>query len=182
MKQSGLNTLGAGTRGAVHRWTRTLIPTTREEEQEREGLIAFDEQIRFRLPAAARPGHLHALLLGLERLQAGARSDVARPLHQLAEALLKRSLVVLISDLLDDPEPVIRGLKHLKFRGTDVVVFQLLDPNELTFPFRGAARFKDVETSQETVADPARARTAYLRELAGLTLQYEKEGSRPAAE
>jgi len=144
-------------------------------QRDATGLIAFDEQIRFRLPAASRPGHLHALLLALERLQVGQRSDVARPLHQLAEALLKRSLVVLISDLLDDPEPVIKGLKHLRFRGTDVVVFQVLDPDELTFPFRGASKFKDLETAQEVVADPARARTAYLRELTGLTLQYDRE-------
>ena len=64
--------------------------------------------------------------------------------------------MVLISDLLDDPEPVIKGLRHLKFRGTDVVVFQLLDPNELTFPFRGASRFRDVESAEEVIADPAR--------------------------
>jgi uncharacterized protein (DUF58 family) len=144
-------------------------------QRDATGLIAFDEQIRFRLPAASRPGHLHALLLALERLEAGQRSDVARPLHQLAEALLKRSLVVLISDLLDDPEPVIKGLRHLRFRGTDVVVFQVLDPHELTFPFRGASKFKDLETAQEIIADPATARKAYLRELAGLTLKYDRE-------
>jgi uncharacterized protein (DUF58 family) len=144
-------------------------------QRDATGLIAFDEQIRFRLPAAGRSGHLHTLLLALERIQPGLRSNVGRPLHQLAEALLKRSLVVLISDLLDDPEPVIKGLRHLKFRGTDVVVFQVLDPNELTFPFKGAAKFKDIETDEEIVADPARARTEYLRELAGLTLQYDRE-------
>jgi uncharacterized protein (DUF58 family) len=144
-------------------------------QRDATGLIAFDEQIRFRLPAAGRPGHLHALLLALERIQPGLRSNVGRPLHQLAEALLKRSLVVLISDLLDDPEPVIKGLRHLKFRGTDVVVFQVLDPNELTFPFKGAAKFKDIETDEEVVADPARARRDYLRELAGLTLRYDRE-------
>jgi uncharacterized protein (DUF58 family) len=144
-------------------------------QRDATGLIAFDEKIRFRLPAAARPGHLHALLLALERLQPGERSDVGRPLHQLAEALVKRSLVVLISDLLDDPEPAIKGLRHLKFRGTDVVVFQLLDPHELTFPFRGASRFRDLETAQEVVADPARSRKEYLRELAGLTLKYDRE-------
>ena len=55
------------------------------------------------------------------------------------------------------------------------MVFQLLDPNELTFPFRGPAKFKDVETALEMVADPARARTAYLRGLAGLTLRYDRE-------
>ena len=144
-------------------------------QRDATGFIAFDEKIRVRLPAAARPGHLHAVLLALERLQPGLRSNVGRPLHQLAEALVKRSLVVLISDLLDDPEPVVKGLRHLKFRGTDVVVFQVLDPHELTFPFRGAAKFKDVETSEELLADPSKARKAYLRELAGLTLTFDKE-------
>jgi uncharacterized protein (DUF58 family) len=144
-------------------------------QRDATGLITFDEKIRFRLPAAARPGHLHGMLLALERLESGQRSNVGRPLHQLAEALVKRSLVVLISDLLDDPEPVVKGLRHLKFRGTDVVVFQLLDPHELTFPFKGAAKFKDVETAQELIADPSKARKAYLRELAGLTLTFDRE-------
>jgi uncharacterized protein (DUF58 family) len=143
-------------------------------QRDATGLMAFDEKIAFRLPASARPGHLNALLLGLERIQAGKRSDVGRPLHQLAEALLKRSLVVLISDLLDEPEPIIQGLRHLKFRGSDVIVFQLLDPNELTFPFKGSAKFKDLESDQELVTDPASIRTAYLRELAGLTLKYDR--------
>jgi uncharacterized protein (DUF58 family) len=144
-------------------------------QRDATGLIAFDDRIRFRLPASARPGHLHALLLALERLEPGTRSDVGRPLHQLAEALLKRSLVVLVSDLLDDPEPVIKGLKHLRFRGTDVVVFQVLDPNELTFPFRGSAKFRDIESADEVTADPGSIRRAYLRELAGLTLRYDRE-------
>ena len=144
-------------------------------QRDATGLIAFEDRIVFRMPAGARPGHLHALLLALERLAPGHRSDVSRPLHQLAEALTKRSMVVLISDMLDDPEPVIKGLKHLKFRGSDVVVFQLLDPNELTFPFRGASKFRDVETGEEITADPASVRTAYLRELAGLTLRYDRE-------
>lgn len=144
-------------------------------QRDAPGLIAFDDRIRFRLPAGARPGHLHALLLALDGMKAGKQSDVSRPLHQLAEALVKRSLVILISDLLDDPEPVIRGLRHLKFRGTDVIVFQLLDPNELTFPFHGASRFRDVETAEEVVAEPSAIRKAYLRELAGLTLRYDRE-------
>src|SRR5262249_47724205 len=88
---------------------------------------------------------------------------------------VKRSLVVLISDLLDDPEPAIKGLKHLRFRGTDVVVFQVLDPNELTFPFTGPSRFKDVETAAEGTAAPPAIRSAYLRELAGLTLRTDGE-------
>ena len=72
-------------------------------QRDATGLIAFDDRITFRLPAGARAGHLHALLLALERMQPGRQSNAARPLRQLAEALTKRSLVVLISDLLEDP-------------------------------------------------------------------------------
>ncbi len=144
-------------------------------QRDAAGLIAFDDRIRFRLPAGSRRGHLHALMLALERMQAGSTSNVGRPLHQFAEALTKRSLVVLISDLLDDPEPAVRGLRHLKFRGTDVIVFQLLDPNELTFPFRGPSKFRDLESEAEVLAEPSAIRTAYLRELAGLTLRYDRE-------
>jgi uncharacterized protein (DUF58 family) len=144
-------------------------------QRDATGLIAFDEKIVFRLPAAARPGHLHALLLALEQMKVGQRSDVGRPLHQLAEALLKRSLVVILSDLLHDPEAIVKGLRHLKFRGTDVIVFQVLDPHELTFPFRGASRFRDVESAEEVTAEPSHIRAGYLRELAGLTLRYDRE-------
>jgi uncharacterized protein (DUF58 family) len=144
-------------------------------QRDATGLMAFDDRITFRLPAGSRGGHLHALLLALERMEAGRRSDVARPLRQLAEALTRRSLVVLIADLLDDPEPVIKGLRYLRFRGSDVIVFQVLDPHELTFPFRGAAKFRDLESAEEVLADPSAIRAAYLRELAGLTLRFDRE-------
>jgi uncharacterized protein (DUF58 family) len=144
-------------------------------QRDASGLIAFDDKIVFRLPASARRGHLHTILVALERLTAGSRSDLGRPLHQLAEALMRRSLVVLMSDLLDDPEPIIAGLKHLKFRGSDVIVFQVLDPNELTFPFHASARFTDVESADAITADPASVREAYLGELGRLTDRYERE-------
>jgi uncharacterized protein (DUF58 family) len=145
------------------------------KQRDATGLIAFDDRIKFRMPAGARPGHLHALLLALERLEPGLRSALGRPLHQLAEALTRRGLVVLISDLLDEPEAAIKGLRHLRSRGTDVVVFQVLDPNELTFPFHGASRFKDLESDEEITTEPSAIRAAYLRELAGMTLQYDRE-------
>jgi uncharacterized protein (DUF58 family) len=144
-------------------------------QRDATGLIAFDEKILVRLPASARPGHLHTILLALEKLSPGARSNVGRPLHQLAEALVKRSLTVLISDLLDEPETVVRGLKHLRHRGTDVIVFQLLDPHELQFPFKGAARFTDVESADEITADPSRVRASYLKALEDLRALYERE-------
>jgi len=139
------------------------------------GLIAFDEAIALRLAASARHGQLHALLVALERLQPGRRSDVGRPLQLLAEALVRRGMVVLISDLLDEPEPIITGLKHLRFRGSDVVVFQIRHPDELTFPFQGAARFTDLESADTVVADPVGVRDQYLQELARLHSRYEQE-------
>jgi uncharacterized protein (DUF58 family) len=144
-------------------------------QRDATGLIAFDDRIRLRLPAGARSGHLHSLLLALERLEPGVRSDIARPLTDLAAALAKRCLVIVISDLLDDAASVVRSLKHLRYRGTDVIVFQVLDPDELTFPFRGATRFRDLEDAVEVVADPASVRASYLQQLNTLTDTYRRE-------
>jgi uncharacterized protein (DUF58 family) len=144
-------------------------------QRDATGLIQFDETIGPRLPASARPGHLNAILLALDRIAPGAKSNVGRPLHQLADALTKRSLVVLISDLFDEPERVVSGLQHLRFRGTDVIVFQVLDPYEIVFPFRGPARFTDVESAEVVTADPARVRQDYLEALQQLRTRYEKE-------
>ncbi len=145
-------------------------------QRDATGLIAFDDRIAFRLPASARPGHLHALLLALERLKPGTALECWASAASAGRGARRSGASwCVISDLLDDPEPAIKGLRHLKFRGTDVVVFQVLDPNELTFPFRGASRFRDVESADEVTADPASVRAAYLRELAGLTLRYERE-------
>ncbi len=139
------------------------------------GLTAFDEQIVQMLPASARAGHLRSLLITLERLSPGRETNLSRPLHQLADSLSKRGMVVLISDLLDDPEAVIRGLKHFQYRGTDVIVFQVLDPDELDFPFDRATRFEDLETSDEVMAVPAVVRAHYLREIGALIDRYRRE-------
>lgn len=144
-------------------------------QRDATGLITFDDRITSRLPASARPGHLHAMLLTLERIVPGQKSEPARPLHQVAEALVRRSLVVFISDLLDEPEPVIRGLKHLRFRGSDVIVFQVLDPDEIGFPFRGPSRFRDVETGELVTAEASRVRGAYVEALEALRARYDRE-------
>jgi uncharacterized protein (DUF58 family) len=139
------------------------------------GLTAFDERIVSMLPAGSRPGHLRALLLTLDRLEPGHQTNVSKPLHQLADALSKRGMVVLISDLLDDPDAVIRGLKHFQFRGTDVIVFHVLDPDEIEFPFERATRFEDLETSEEVMAVPGAVREHYLREIGTLIDRYRRE-------
>ena len=139
------------------------------------GLTAFDEAIVGMLPASARPGHLRAMLITLERLKLGQRTNVSKPMHQLASALSKRGMVVLISDLLDEPERVIQGLKHFQFRGTDVVVFQVLDPHELEFPFERATRFEDMESDAEVMAVPAVVRDHYIASMQALIDRYKRE-------
>jgi uncharacterized protein (DUF58 family) len=144
-------------------------------QRDAPGLVTFDNRIVSRLPAASRAGHLHGLLLALERLGPGERSDLGAPLRQLADAVMKRSMVVLISDLLHDPAAAIAGLRRLKARRCDVIVFQILSPDELTFPFEGPSRFRDLENGATITADARAIRGAYLRELAGLTAQYDRE-------
>ena len=139
------------------------------------GLTAFDEKIVEMMPASSRAGHLRALLVTLERLKPAHETNVSKPMHQLAESLVKRGIVVLISDLFDDPAAVIRGLKHFQFRGNDVIVFHVLDPDEINFPFERATRFEDLETNEEIMAVPVAVRDHYLREIGALIDRYKRE-------
>lgn len=139
------------------------------------GLTAFDEGIVGMLPASARPGHLRAMLLTLERLTIGRKTDVSKPMHQLASSISKRGMVVLISDLLDEPDRVIRGLKHFQFRGTDVIVFHVLDPDEIDFPFERATRFEDVESGAEISVVPMMVRSHYQGAIRGLIERYKEQ-------
>ena len=138
-------------------------------------LTAFDETIVDMLPPSARPGHLRSVLVTLDRLRLGKRTDVSKPLHVLADAVKKRGMVVLISDLLDEPDRVVDGLRHFRFRGTDVVVFHLIDPDELTFPFERASKFRDMELGDELMAVPSVVRAAYLAELTRALDTYRRE-------
>ena len=139
------------------------------------GLSTFDETIVDMIPPSARPGHLHSVLVTLDRMTLGRRTNFAKPLHLLAEGIGKRGMVVLISDLLDDPDPIVEGLRHLQFRGSEVIVFHLLDPAELTFPFQRAARFRDVEAGEELTAVPSVVRQEYLDALNGALGRFTRE-------
>ena len=146
------------------------------------GLMLFAEQVLtiYMRAASARPGHLRRLLLALDRVESGRGSNLSKPLNRLADALSRRGMVVLISDLLE-PTPDVawwcrhRVSRHLRFRGSDVIVFHLLDPAELTFPFDRATRFQDLETDDEVMAVPSTVREFYLKEMQDLIAYYERE-------
>ncbi len=171
--------MGYGSRGVTkHEYASCLAAALgylMNRQRDASGLTAFDDKIVSMLPASARPGHLRQLLVTLSRLELGHETNVSKPLHQLADSLTKRGMVVLISDLIDDPERVIRGLKHFQFRGTDVVVFHVLDPDEIEFPFDRATRFEDLETGEEVMAVPSVVRPHYLKEVGDLIDRYKRE-------
>jgi uncharacterized protein (DUF58 family) len=146
-----------------------------QRQRDAAGLVTFDDTIRTFIPPGARPGHLRALLHALDAQQPGRRTDSGPPMNQLAEALNKRGLVVLISDLLDDAARVVKGLKHFKYRGCDVLVFHVLDHAELTFPFERPVRFKDLEDESEMLTNPARVRESYLRAMNAFIATYRRE-------
>ena len=156
-------------------WLAAALAYLMDRQRDAVGLIAFDDRIVQMLPPSARTGQLTSILITLERLKLGSQTDVAKPLNDLAEAVKKRGLVVLISDLLDDPARVIEGLKHFRYRGTEVIVFQTLDPAELRFPFEHAARFRDTETRDEVLAVPGAVREQYLQAINDLQDRYRRE-------
>jgi len=129
------------------------------------GLLTFDEQLREYLQARHRTGHLRQLMLALEKPGAGAKTDVCAPLKRIVEIVRKRGLVVLISDFLAPQENLDQNLSALAACGHEIVVFQILDPAELSFNFKQPAMFQDVESGRILFIDPGAARTEYIRKL-----------------
>lgn len=145
-----------------------------QKQRDAAGLVTFDDEIRRMIAPSTRPGHLNAVLHALDEARPGARTNAGRPLARVADAMSSRGLVVLISDLLDDPTTVVNGLKHLRVRGSDVLVFHLLDPDELTFPFERPVRFQDLEDDVEVIASPREIRDGYLASINALVAEYQR--------
>ena len=139
------------------------------------GFMSYDEDIVESIPARSSIGHLNNVLHAIERARPGKRTDFGRAMMHASERLKKKGIVVVISDLFDEPANVMSGLRHLVYRGNDVIVFQLLDPSELHFNFADAAQFVDMETKAEMHVIPEYVRKEYIRVLAGQISDYEKE-------
>ncbi|MGH9253946.1 MAG: DUF58 domain-containing protein [Vicinamibacterales bacterium] len=171
--------MGYGSRGLTKLRYGSMLAASlaylMNRQRDAVALTTFDDAIATMLPASARPSHLRSILVTLDTIALGRRTDVSKPLHILADAIKKRGLVVLISDLLDEPERVVDGLRHFRFRGSDVIVFHLLDPAELTFPFERAARFRDIELGDELMAVPSVVRQPYLDALHQAIEHYKRE-------
>ena len=129
------------------------------------GLVTFDQEIRQLIRPSSNPTQLKQLLHVMEDSTADRKTRTGPIFHDLAERLGRRGVVVIISDLFDDVESMLAGLKHLRHRRHDVVVLHVLDPAEIDFPFQQITMFKGLEALGEVVTEPRSVQAAYQREI-----------------
>jgi uncharacterized protein (DUF58 family) len=129
------------------------------------GLVLFDRETREYLSPRARPTQFRRLLDVLDHPPAGGDTDVGTMLHQMAERIKRRGLVILISDLIDDLNKIANGLQHFRHNNHEVVVFHVMDDAELTLPYDRLTRFKDMEGVGRVVANPKSLRARYLARI-----------------
>jgi uncharacterized protein (DUF58 family) len=132
------------------------------KQQDAAGLVTFSDRIEAFIPPRAKRDYLLQILHALESRNPSGETNVGKILEDIAGQIRRRGLVILVSDLLDEPEPILKGLRQFRFKGNDVIVFHLLDRAELDLPFDGNILFEDLEAANlQIVADPRAIRTAY---------------------
>jgi uncharacterized protein (DUF58 family) len=144
-------------------------------QQDPVGLITFDQRVRQSLAPRSKRSHLGNVLSHLSQLRPSGETDIARSVVQIAAMLRHRSLIMIFSDLLVDPEPVLRSLRQLRHGGHDVILFHVLDEAEVGFPFRGTIEFEEPETSQRVQIDADHFRHDYVKEVEEFRETYRRE-------
>jgi uncharacterized protein (DUF58 family) len=134
-------------------------------QQDAVGLVTFDERVRQVLPARSQQVHIDALVRGLDVSRPRDKTDLEGVLRRVAQEVPVRGLIVLISDLLVERPGLFRGLQMLKHGRHDLLVFHVLDSDELTFPFAGTTRFEGLELPEQLLCDPRALREGYLEAL-----------------
>jgi uncharacterized protein (DUF58 family) len=135
-------------------------------QQDAVGLATFDTKLRRYIPARSRPNHLRILLREMIKTTPGEETALAPIFHDIAERVHRRGLVVVISDLFDDPEELLRALHHFRYRNHEVLLLHVLAEEELTFPFDQASLFRDLEISDHRIQlDPRAIRAEYLDQI-----------------
>jgi len=131
------------------------------KQRDAVGLVVFDERINTIIPHRSIKRHLLYLLRTLEGITPGVKTEISGALHEVAERMRRRGLVILVSDLFDEPDEVMNGLKHFRHRGNEVVLFHILDPIEFTLDYGREVRFVDKETGEKLRAQPWFLKTDY---------------------
>jgi uncharacterized protein (DUF58 family) len=135
-------------------------------QQDAVGLVTFDDQPREQVPPRSRPSHLRAVLTGLVPDGSRRETDLGGVFHKIAPKLRRRGLVIIISDAMGDVQSISRSLAQFRSSRHEVLFFQIMDPDEIDFPFKGRIQFRDLENvSNEHTIDARSLREAYLRRL-----------------
>jgi len=135
------------------------------QQQDSVGLVTFDREIRALVRESSNPSHLKQLLHVMEESAPERKTDTGPIFHDLAERFKKRGIVVILSDLFDDVDSMMAGLKHFRHRRHDVILLHVLDPAEVDFRFRRVTLFKGMEQLPEVLVEPRALRAAYLEEF-----------------
>jgi uncharacterized protein (DUF58 family) len=138
------------------------------------GMALFDDKIVRQIPAKSSTRHLQTMMKMMEEAELGEKTALGKPLHELADQHRKRGFVVLISDLLDDPEAIIDGLRHFRFGGHEVLVSHIMDPQEVAFEFTDFVEFEDLETGETLLVSADAAREIYLENLEGFNTRLQE--------
>jgi len=141
------------------------------------GLVTFDREVRDFIAPSAHASHMKILLDRLAKTEARGETGLGTIFHGLAERIRRKGLVIIVSDLLGDPDELLFGLRHLRHRKHEVILFHVLDRAELTFPFETMLKLEGLEAPREELVDPIAIRKSYLDEL-GRYLEALKRGCR----
>jgi uncharacterized protein (DUF58 family) len=142
-------------------------------QQDLVGLVTFAEGIRRQLQPRSSPGHLRAIIDGLEHTGPAGDTDLGRTLHHIASQLKRRGLVIVLSDLLDEPLDIMQGLRHLRYQKHEVLVFHVLDDDEIAFPFTQLTQFEDLEDDVRVITDPRAIAADYRQQIQQFIKDYE---------
>ena len=141
-------------------------------QQDAVGIAKFSEKIDTFIPPKARPSHLNLILSQLDDKDSGNDTQIGMVLHELADRIKKRGMVILISDLLDKPENIMKGLKHFRHQNQEVIVFHIQDRKESEFDFDTRTKFFDMETGEEIVTEPWHIQSSYNELISKLESNY----------
>jgi uncharacterized protein (DUF58 family) len=135
------------------------------QQQDSVGMVTFDNQVRNFLKPSSQPSHLKEIVNVMNRGAPREKTSLAPIFHDLAERISRRAIIILLSDLFDDPGDILAGLRHLRYKRHEVVVMHVLDPAELEFPFQEATLFRGLEEYPELLTDPRSLRDGYLEQV-----------------
>lgn len=145
------------------------------QQRDAVGLTVFDERIRIYMPPHATKSYLKQILKQLQIIEASNKTGTGYSLHEIAERLKRRGLVIILSDLFDKPSEVTTAFKHFRHKKNEVIVMQVLDPIERTFAFGSDAIFKDLETREELLTQPYHIQKSYRDTMQKFLETYKKE-------